>query len=116
VSRITAFAKSNWWWLTLVAGWAVIVIAAFNKKHIAIDHRKGFTVDSGWVVFALFGVWLVCCLWAIAVVDLITRARQIRRGNPFVALPGNIKLPQWSLSWLMPAGFGIGLFLGHFFW
>jgi len=116
VIRLGRFAKANSWWLSLVAGWIGIVIAALNRTHIAIDHRKGFTVDSGWTVFALFGVWLVCCLWGIAVVDLIARARHMRRGGSFFALPGNIKLPPWSLSWLVPIGFCVGLGLGHFFW
>ena len=115
IARARSWFQRLWWFGVLLFGFAVAIgleqaSASFEVLGVHV------VIDSPETVLSLCGLWLVICLWVIAAVDLVVGVMRTRRGLGFIALPGNVQLPNWMLPGLVPVGFLVGMTIGHLWW
>jgi hypothetical protein len=115
MGNIRSFVQRYWWFGVLLFGFAVAIALRLGSVTLRLFGLE-LTVDSGWTALALGGLWLAACLWLIAFLDLVNGVIRARFGLGYVDLPGNVQLPHWTLPFLVPVGFVVGMAVGHLWW
>jgi hypothetical protein len=97
-------AQTGIWWIAALVGGVAVVVFGWRNGWI-----------PGWAAFSCGALWVVLCLWLLALIDLVATRGKAGEAS-YTALPLGLARLSWLAPFSIPIGFAFGLFTGHNWW